>query len=81
MECALTWLDSGECLSFSVSGVAMDQLLDDESDAAEVMKQAVNHKGSLNYSGRPIITVLPAFFQKKMNSCIRPGAILNWLRN
>lgn len=45
MECALTWLDSGECLSFSVSGVAMDQLLDDESDAAEVMKQAVNHKG------------------------------------
>ena len=46
LQCAFQWLDSGECLSLSISGLAIVQLLEDESDGADILVQAMKHRGA-----------------------------------
>ncbi len=44
MEMSLSWLDAGEPLSINVSGVAIEQFLGDENDAADILVQLLRHK-------------------------------------
>jgi alpha-amylase len=44
LECAFEWLDSGDALTFSASGLAIEQLLEDETDGMDLLVQAMSHR-------------------------------------
>jgi len=44
MDCILTWLDSGESMTMSISGLAIEQLFHDETDGADIVAQAMQHR-------------------------------------
>ena len=44
-DCILSWLDAGESLSLSVSGLAIEQLTDDETAGSDVLAQVLQHRG------------------------------------
>ena len=44
MDGILAWLDAGESISLSVSGLAIEQLIGDETDGADILIQAMQHR-------------------------------------
>jgi len=44
MDVSISWLDAGEALSLSVSGLAIEQLLGYENDAADILMQLMQHR-------------------------------------
>lgn len=46
VTCALEWLDDGHHLSFSVSGVVLEQLVEENNGAIDSLVQALRHPGS-----------------------------------
>jgi alpha-amylase len=43
MDCVLAWLDSGESMTMSISGLAIEQIFQDETDGADIVTQAMQH--------------------------------------
>ena len=44
LDCILAWLDSGESVTLSASGLAIEQLIGSENDGAEVLTQVMRHR-------------------------------------
>lgn len=44
MDCVLAWLDSGESITLSVSGLAIEQFFGDETDEANILAQTMQHR-------------------------------------
>ena len=46
VTCALEWLDTGNRCSFSISGLVLEQLREDDTGACELLVQAMQHRCS-----------------------------------
>ena len=64
MHGAFQWLDSGECLSLSISGLAISQLLEDESGGADILVLAMKHHG-VEILGQTYYHSVAGLFSKK----------------
>lgn len=48
MDGILTWLDAGASISLSVSGLAIEQLIGNETEGADILAQAMQHRSVEN---------------------------------
>ena len=63
MDCILAWLDAGESISLSVSGLAIEQLIGDETDGADILAQAMQHR-SVETLGQTYYRSVAGLFSK-----------------
>lgn len=63
IDCILAWLDSGESIAMSVSGLAIEQLGGDETGGADILAQAMQHRFVENL-GQTYYRSVAGLFQK-----------------
>jgi len=63
MDCILAWLDSGGSISLSVSGLAIEQLIGDKTDEADLLVQAMQHR-SVETLGQTYYRSVAGLFSK-----------------
>ena len=64
MECAFEWLDSGECFTLGVSGLALEQLLEDDSGKLDLLVDAMKHRRAA-VLGQTYYTSVAGLFSRK----------------